>query len=487
MMSKLAIDRPKHIDIDEAIDLCGMGSYQWWLILAIGLLFSADSTEVLLLSFVSQVLRANWGISVTEASTLVGVVFGGQIVGSIIFGPLADAVGRRKVVLLIALTVIVFGLLSAAASSFALLLFFRVIVGVGVGGLAVPFDATTEFLKTETRGFWLTLLGYFWTFGQFLSVGFAYWFLGTSGNKTSNPNGWRWFAIASTTPMIVSALILIRYFHESPRWLLARGRHAEAVVVLRDIARQNGKDGKELYPDDTVLTETKVQETKHLRKLFTPKWRKMTVLTLIVWFSIELLYFGALLDTTKLFSKAKSDPSSRVHGGYSFVYLPILIGFFGELVGRIYTTIVIDRIGRRYNQAISHVFGGLSFLALTLFVYFDVSNVGKVIFAFLSRIFFASAIKVNWITTAELLPTGIRGSGNALANAVGKVGAFVVAYLVGGNISQPVVGVILLTVALVAAAASLGRPETLGVNLGCAIEDDDDGSKESVLRAGVEP
>lgn len=99
-----------------------------------------------------------------------------------------------------------------------------------------------------------------------------------------------------------------------------------------------------------------------------------------------------------------------------------------------------------------------------MLVLFDVAYVDKVAAAFLARIFFSSAIFVNGMATADQQESV--GQGNSLRNTVGKIGAFVVAYLVGGNISHPLVGVIMLMDALVSAMGSMGRPETLGVNVG---------------------
>jgi len=120
----------------------GMGKFQHGITWAAGLCFAADSMQILLLSFLSQVLQAEWKLSDTEASAITSSVFVGALLGSCTLGPLGDVVGRRPVFCLAAIVISVFGFATACAKSYPILLLLLFLVGFGVGGSTIPFGTT---------------------------------------------------------------------------------------------------------------------------------------------------------------------------------------------------------------------------------------------------------------------------------------------------------------------------------------------------------
>ena len=190
-------NNPRHIRIDDAVELLGMGPFQYSILLAAGLCFAADSMEVLLLSFLAVVLRAVWNLTDQQAATITSAVFVGALLGTLVLGTLGDKWGRKPVFTLTAAIICISGFLTAVANNFATLLAFRFLVGFGVGGLTVPFDTLagglethydslagggaqflfnciltlsfsflcTEFVPNSHRGSNLLLIEYFWTAG----------------------------------------------------------------------------------------------------------------------------------------------------------------------------------------------------------------------------------------------------------------------------------------------------------------------------------
>lgn len=139
-----AVVKSERLEIDDAVNLLGHGAFQRRVMLAAGLCFAADATEVLLLSFLAKVLQPFWGLSDAQAATIFSSGLIGQILGTLTLGPLADRFGRRPIFLLASLLIGVFGFLTAAGSSYGLLIFFRTVVGVGIGCMAIPFDLLSE-------------------------------------------------------------------------------------------------------------------------------------------------------------------------------------------------------------------------------------------------------------------------------------------------------------------------------------------------------
>jgi MFS family permease len=178
-----------------------MGRFQHRILVAAGLCFATDAMEVLLLSFLAIVLQAEWGLSQEQTATLTCSVFVGSIVGSLLFGYLADVVlGRKPAFLWTATIICAFGFGTAAANSYTTLVVFRFMVGLGVGGVTVPFDVFAEVCPKPNRGALLLLLGYFWTAGTILVVVVA--FISLRGEV----NDWRVFVALCGIPCLVSSL-----------------------------------------------------------------------------------------------------------------------------------------------------------------------------------------------------------------------------------------------------------------------------------------
>jgi hypothetical protein len=155
----------KPIDIDDAVESLGMGRFQYRILLAAGLCFAADSMEVLLLSFLSVVLKAVWNLSDHQTATITSSVFVGALLGTLVLGYLGDRCGRKPIFTVTAAIICIAGFATATANNFHSLLFFRFTVGFGVGGLTVPFDTLAEFVPNSHRGSNLLLIEYFWTAG----------------------------------------------------------------------------------------------------------------------------------------------------------------------------------------------------------------------------------------------------------------------------------------------------------------------------------
>ena len=70
--------------IDDAIELIGCGRFQHRILAAAGFCFMADSMEIMLLSFLSTILKEEWGLSSTEAASITSCVFAGAILGTLV-------------------------------------------------------------------------------------------------------------------------------------------------------------------------------------------------------------------------------------------------------------------------------------------------------------------------------------------------------------------------------------------------------------------
>ena len=130
-------NKTKSITVDEAIEAIGSGTFQRRILFSTGLCFAADSMEVMMLAFLSPILKDEWDLSYGQSAGIASVVFAGALMGTLILGALGDLYGRRPSYLIAASIVTVFGFGTAFVNSYGFLLVMRFFVGFGVGGLIV--------------------------------------------------------------------------------------------------------------------------------------------------------------------------------------------------------------------------------------------------------------------------------------------------------------------------------------------------------------
>lgn len=483
-------DKPFILTIDDAIERLGYGRFQHYLLWAAGLCMMADGLEVLLLSFLTLVLRtsSDWNLTNNETNSIVASVFLGATVGSLVLGGLADRYGRKPIFTLTAAMIAIFGLATGFAPSYSILLICRFGVGFGVGGLTVPFDTLTEFLPKSQRGTNLLAVEFFWTTGTMLVVLLAYFTLGQGTTDTEEGvvdhgafrqfwHGWRIFVILCAVPCIFSTLWGIYCVPESPRWLLETKQDPEqALRILREAAVVNGKNPMELYPPNTQLQSGDSEESGEagLMELFSPKWLWTTLFLWGTWLGFAFLYYGGVIATTLVFAESHSAiqaESENRQATYHFDYVALFVSNSAEIVGTAVVVMTVDMAGRIPIQFVSYSLGGV--LVLTLCILASSENHDHyyyimVCLSFGVRMLMMAASCTTWVSTAEILTTDIRSTGHSAANAMARIGGFIVPYVVSPTTKLTTIGYSMLTVALCTAYCAWNLPETKGLDLGAA-------------------
>eukprot|EP00588_Corethron_pennatum_P020372 CAMPEP_0194328878 /NCGR_PEP_ID=MMETSP0171-20130528/46233_1 /TAXON_ID=218684 /ORGANISM="Corethron pennatum, Strain L29A3" /LENGTH=495 /DNA_ID=CAMNT_0039089387 /DNA_START=93 /DNA_END=1580 /DNA_ORIENTATION=+ len=446
------------LSIDDAVDAVQFGKFQKIMMIAVGLCFMSDAMEVVLLGFLSAVLRYEWDLTTSQAAAIAGSVFGGELVGSAVLGRLGDVFGRRKIFLAAAAIICVAGAATSIVPGYKSLVLVRFIVGFGVGGLTVPYDIFAEFLPNQMRGRCLMYVNYYWTAGSMMVTLFAFFTLGLGYS-------WRLFVLLCSIPGLASFILCYRYVPESPRWLLAEGRANEALVILRNVADINGKISNEIFPEGCCLLEEE-KESSDICELFKPKWRKLTFLIWGVWISFGFGYYGTIiLSTTRVFQSNESTNDDAVTTGPEFNYGALFVTSTAEIAGVLLSILTVDSWGRVPSQVLGYAGGGISvFLMCTL------SENGApvailTLVAFIARTFEMSASCVTWISTAEIYSTEIRSTGHSVANVMCRLSAFCCPFVVE-NASLRMVAFIMVLVHLLGVISGAFLPETKDVALG---------------------
>lgn len=388
------------IAFDAAMSRAGTGPYQRRLLGIFGLVWAADAMQVLAVGFTAASIAASFGLTVPQALQTGTLFFLGMLIGASLFGRLADRYGRRNVLIWTVAADAVFGLLSVFAPSFAVLLLFRFLTGVAVGGtLPVDYAMMAEFLPPKNRGRWLVILEGFWAVGT-VAVALVAWALAAAGVAEA----WRWIFLATAAPAFVGFWLRVR-LPESPMYLMNAGREAEARAVVGKVLEANGRPP--LEPGVTLAHPGAPSGGG----LFTPELRRRSTLILAVWFLVSLAYYGVFVWVP---AKLAAEGFGFVRG-YGFLVLVAL----AQLPGYALAAHGVEKWGRKPT-----LIGFLILSAAGCLMFTFAASPGMVAAALLIMSF---ALLGTWgglyAYTPELYPTGKRATGMGTAGAMARLGA----------------------------------------------------------------
>ncbi len=212
---------------------------------------------------------------------------------------------------------------------------------------------------------------YFWTFGSIFIAGLAWACLGGGSSD------WKALSVFAALPVAVSLGVSVLLLPESPRWLLCRGRGAEAEAVVRAAAAVNGtvlapfslkpysdgSDGSDSHSHSQAAdNNTWAILLMSMLQLFHRKNLKISIPLWTIWFCIGVGYYGVVLLISRVFSASANDDNDAATSSFTcdFRYKEIFIGTLFEVVGVFLASCLIDRLGRKGTADIWHVFGLLN-------------------------------------------------------------------------------------------------------------------------------
>jgi len=205
-------------------DRLPLNAEHWKLVLVLVVAVAVDVMKPATLGFVMPGMTDEYGISSQAAGTLALVALTGTTVGSILWGVLADILGRRAAILLSALMFIGTAI-CGAMPSFNWNLIMCFLMGLSAGGLLpITFTLMAESIPSAHRGWLLVALG---------GIGTSAGYLLAAGSAAVLEPLFSWrilWMLGLPTGLLV--IFLNRYIPESPRYLANKGLIREARQVL---------------------------------------------------------------------------------------------------------------------------------------------------------------------------------------------------------------------------------------------------------------
>ncbi|OAK97887.1 MFS general substrate transporter [Phaeosphaeriaceae sp. SRC1lsM3a] len=451
--------------LNKAIQDIGMGKYQWQLFIVIGFGWAMDNLWPIVTSLILPAVRSEFHPTRAPFLTLAQNI--GLLFGAVFWGFGCDIFGRRFAFNATIGITAVFGMIAAGSPNFAAIGIFAALWSVGVGG-NLPVDSAIflEFLP-GTHQYLLTILSIDWALAQVFATLVAWPLLGyrtceaTNTNCTKSENmGWRYFMI--TVGGVTLILFLIRFvaftIFESPKFHMGKGNDEEAVRIVHEVARRNGKTSSLTIEDlqacaqfvpggapaqvkttasAAVKRNLQKVDASHVKALFaTKKLAFSTSLITLVWAFIGLGYplYNAFLPYIQETRGAQFGDSST-YLVYRNSLIIAVLGVPGCIIGGI--LVETPRIGRKGTLSLSTVLTGVFLYGSTTALTSDALLGWNCAFNFMSNIMYA----VLYSYTPEIFPTKDRGTGNAItasANRIFGIMAPIVAMFANLETSAPV-------------------------------------------------
>jgi MFS transporter, putative metabolite:H+ symporter len=261
--------------VGYVFDEVPLTSQHWKAGFALFFAFVIEAWELLIIVYASGLIAADFGLNTTQVGGLISAIFLGMIPGALIWGTIADRIGRRRVVIWSLAAYGVIALVSAFSISYAMLYGLRFVAGLAISGaFVVTFPYFEELLPTDERGRFTVYLASGWPFGVLLAVGTT---------LLLTPLGWRWILGASALAGLW-CLVVARWVPESPYWLAGKGRTEEARAVIHRLSEDKIRVDQDLYVEEH--NEGSVAE------IFGRDYRVLTIVQILLNFCFSWGYWG---------------------------------------------------------------------------------------------------------------------------------------------------------------------------------------------------
>ena len=363
-----------------------------------GLLFGFDTAVI---SGTTSALTQTYQLSPFLLGVTVFSALFGTVLGAMLAGFPGERFGRRDSLRVMAVLYLISGLGCAIAWNWNALVIFRFIGGLGVGGSSVLGPMyIAEIAPAKLRG---RLVGFF-QFNVVFGILIAYFSNYVIGLQHFGATEWRWELGVTAIP---AALFFVMLFTipRSPRWLVKKGRVAEARTVLQTT-------GDEDYEHDLqeIVASINIEQSQATEKLFTRKYAfpiflavSIGVFNQLSGINVILYYLNQIFEYAG-FSKVSGNLQAVAIGATNLLFTMIAMS-------------VIDKLGRKTLLLVGSVGTALCLAGVSI-IFFTGQHQNLLVWLLVGYIaFFAfSQGAVIWVYLSEVFPNSVRAQGQSLGS-----------------------------------------------------------------------
>ena len=349
--------------------------------------------------FIAPALMHNWGLTMKDIGTVTFWYFASMTLGGFVGGFISDIIGRRKTFLIAITLFSTASIINGLTNSFPVFVASRALTGFGVFCLMVCSQAyIAEMAPAESRGKWQNMIA---------GVGFcAVPVIGMLCRLIIplHEEAWRYIFYMGGVGYIALA-IAWRYLDESPRWLVARGRIAEAEAVMKDLT---GRDVDLAEAASKCLT-TKPPLKEVLLGMCSSKYLKRTIVIFLLVVCTNPATF-VVTNWTATLLKAHGFPLEDTLMATTLISIGVPLGLFAssaftDMGGRKIPIVIMLLV----MAVLAPIFGNVS-------QYWVLVLIGAVLTAFVMGVGFTI-----FSYTAESYPTHLRNTATGFHSSVGRL------------------------------------------------------------------
>ncbi|MFM0304872.1 MFS transporter [Paraburkholderia sediminicola] len=366
---------------------------------------AADGFDVASVGYVAPLLKKAWSLSPAQLGPIFGAGLFGLTIGSFLFGPLADRIGRKRV---ITISLVLFGIGSfgcAYAPSPIWLIVLRFATGAGLGG-AMPNAITlsSEFSPARSRALLVTLMFCGFTLG--LAFG------GAVAALLIPSFGWPGvFIFGGLFPLLLTPVVWL-WMPESLRFMAGKPRYErEARQVLRRLTGDPDTPFEQVIPEDA---KTGAARETAIGTLFSRRYRSGTLLLWLAFFCTLWVYYQVSSWLPTVITSAGIDAAHAARVG---AMLPL-----GGTIGALINARLMDRVNPFFVLAGSYAVAAVSIGLIG----FSINEPTWVyVTVFMAGLGLSGAQTGANVLVAGFYTTAARATGVSWALGVGRIGSII--------------------------------------------------------------
>ena len=395
------------VNVNDIIDEAKFTPFHFNVVAWCLLIILFDGYDLAINGVVLPLLMEEWGLSAVQAGMLASTALAGMMFGAMIFGSLADKIGRKKVIMI---CIVLFSGLTAAGgfasnpTEFGIL---RFLAGLGIGGVMPNLVAlTSEYAPRKMRSTLVTTMFSGYAVGGVMAALLGSWFTPSFG--------WEIMFFIAGIPLLLLPVIW-KFLPESLTFIVKENRQAEARPIVAKLAPQ-------LKVEPTTVFELHRVDEPESATVVSLFRRGRLVNTLLFWTA----FFACLLTMYALSSWL---PKLMMAAGYSMdnSLMFMMVMNVGAVVGIVGGGILADRF---------HLKPVLMFLGIMGAIVMSLMGFMSNQFLLYILVFLAGAASIGsqmllYSYVAQYYPLAVRSTGIGWSSAIGRMGAIVGPIMIG--------------------------------------------------------